>query len=220
LIKNNLTFIEQFKPQKKMDVTGAIPSPFAVGYGWGHGNDYRKCDSGNRVDHDTILRSLSDIRMEGKESEGVILRTAAANAAVAAKDNCDTLFRLHDNIRTVADQILQSTALTQAQVAAGNALTQAKIAEASCAQLMAGERNTASILAAMSATELRQLQDELNETRLQKHRYHSEVNFGNQVAVIQSQINQLDQIQRSTNQAINFGNGGIGPQTSTQNQVR
>jgi hypothetical protein len=197
-----------------MDVTGAIPSHILGGYGWGHG------ENGNRADHNTILRGISDGRMENRQAECDILKSIADSSSMASKDRADGVFRLHENIRNVADQILQSTALTQAQVAAGNALTQSQIAAASCASLMAGEKNTAAILAAISATELRQLQDELNETRLERNRYHGEVNFGNQVAILQSQINSLDQYQRSTNQAINFGNGGIGPQTSTQNQVR
>lgn len=186
-----------------MDVTGAIPTTMIPNYGWNHN------DNSNNVDHDTILRSLSDIRMEGKETEGVLLRTAAANAAVSAKETSDSTFRLHENIRNVADQILVSSNMTQAQVAAGNAVIQAQIAA-----------SNASVLAAISATELRQLQDELNETRLERNRYHGEVNFGNQLSLIQSQINQLDQVQRSTNQAINFGTGTIGAQTTTSNQVR
>ncbi len=92
----------------------------------------------------------------------------SANASIAAKDNADSIFRLHDNIRNVADQILVSSNLTQAQVAA-----------ASSAALLASEKNTAAILAALSAQEMRQLQNELNEARSEKTRYHAEINFGN-----------------------------------------
>jgi hypothetical protein len=165
--------------------------------------------------------------MENKEAECEILGQMASDAAVNAKNFNDTTFRLHENIRNVADQILVSSNLTQAQVAAQGAATAQQFAVSALAQanntsaiLLAGEKQTASILAALSATELRQLQDELNETRLEKSRYHSEVNFGNQLSVVQSQINKLDQIQRSTNQAINFGSGTIGAQKSTSNQVR
>jgi len=219
-----------------MDITGAIPGHVGTDYGY-HRYGYNSgCNNGcndrsNNVDHDTILRSLSDIRMEGKEIEAELLQTAAANTALLTKDITDSTFRLHENIRNVADQILVSSNLTQAQVASTAAMTQAQIAaakastdllicEKSASQMLAGEKNTATILAALAATELRQLQDELNEARLERNRYHSEVNFGNQLNVVQSQINKLDQIQRSTNQAINFGSGKIGEQTSTSNQVR
>lgn len=212
-----------------MDITGAIPGHVVTDYGYHKGYNNNNCD--NRIDTDTILRGLSDIRMEQKQSEADLLSQMAADAAVIAKDFNDTTFRLHENIRNVADQILVSSNLTQAQVASTAALTQAQIAastaatnaliaEKSAVALLAGEKQTATILAALSATELRQLQDQLNETRSHRDRYHSEVNFGNQLSVVQSQINKLDQIQRSTNQAINFGSGKIGEQTSTSNQVR
>lgn len=186
-----------------MDITGIPTTGHGCGYGYGYN------DNGNRIDHNTILRGLSDMRMENKEAECGILKSIADSSAMAAKDRADSTFRLHENIRNVADQILVSSNLTQAQVA-----------QAAAAQALATEKSTATILAAISASELRQLQDELNETRLERSRYHSEVNFGNQFAILQSQLNSLDQVQRSTNQAINFGNGGIGPQTSTNNQVR
>lgn len=195
-----------------MDVTGAIPG---VVYPYTHPNnlDVNK-------DNDVVLRSLSDIRMEGKESEASLLKQMGLDSAMRAKESADSTFRLHDNIRNTTDAILTASALTQAQVASTASITQAAIAAASSAALIAGERQTASILAAMSSTELRQLQDELNETRLERNRYHGEVNFGNQINQIQSQLNSLDQVQRSTNQAINFGTGNIAPQTSTSNQVR
>lgn len=185
-----------------MDVTGAIPTminPYDYGY---------RHDSSNNVDHDTILRSLSDIRMEGKESEGILLSTLAANAAVIAKESSDSTFRLHENIRNVADAILTSSNLTQAQ-----------IASASSAALLAGERQTATVLAALSATEMRQLQDELNSTRLERSRYQFDADFGDKLVGIQNQLNKFEQIQRSTNQAINFGTGTIGAQSTTSNQV-
>lgn len=200
-----------------MDVMGAIPTTVVGGYDWRHGN-YNGDSS--RIDTDTILRGLSDIRMEQKESEASLLKEANYNAAVAAKDRADSTFRLHENIRNVADQILVSSTMTQADVAAAAAASALASATNTAAILLAGEKQTASILSALSATELRQLQDELNETRLERNRYHGEVNFGSQLAIIQSQINSLDQVQRSTNQAINFGTGTIGAQTSTQNQVR
>jgi hypothetical protein len=210
-----------------MDVTGAIPTAMVTDYGWRQGN----YDCGNRIDHDTILRGLSDIRMEAKETEAdirmetketeaVLLRTAAANAAVIAKDSCDSTYRLHNSIHHVGDQVLASANLTQSLVASTSCATQAAIAAASSAALLAGERQTAAILAALSATELRQVQDKLNETRLECSGYKSHINFGDQFSAIQSQIYKLDQIQRSTNQAINFGSGRIGEQTSTSNQVR
>jgi hypothetical protein len=188
-----------------MDVTGAIPTAMVNGYGYNHSYD----NGGNRIDHDTILRGISDVRMEQREAECDIVKALADSSAVIAKDHADSTFRLHENIRNVADQILVSSNLTQAQVAAAAAAT-----------ALATEKSTAAILAAISATELRQLQDELNETRLERNRYHGEVNFGNQIAILQSQLNSLDQIQRSTNQAINFGTGSISGQTSTSNQVR
>lgn len=196
-----------------MDVTGAIPSMVVGDYGWNH-------NGGNRVDHDTILRGISDIRMEQQKNESDILSSLAASDAVSAKDRADSTFRLHENIRNVADQILVSSTMTQANVASAAAASALASATNTAAILLAGEKQTASVLAALASTELRQLQDELNETRLERNRYHGEVNFGNQLAIIQSQINSLDQVQRSTNQAINFGTGTIGAQSTTSNQVR
>lgn len=201
-----------------MDVTGAIPQVVMGDYGWRNGN-YHGVDS-NRIDTDTILRGLSDIRMEQKESEASLLKEANYNAAVSAKDRADSTFRLHENIRNVADQILVSSTMTQADVASAAAASALASATNTAAILLAGEKQTASILAAFAATELRQLQDELNESRLKASSLHNDINFGKQLNVIQSQINSLDQIQRSTNQAINFGTGTIGAQTSTSNQVR
>lgn len=206
-----------------MDVTGAIPSHIVGDYGWRnhHGG------SSNNVDHDTILRSLSDIRMEAKEIEADLLQTAAANAAVVAKDFADTTFRLHENIRNAADMLLASSNLTQAQVAAQGAATADRFAVAALAAanntsaiVLAGERQTATILAAMSATELRGVQDRLDDYRHRSHRHEAEISFGNRLSVFQSQLNDFAQDQRTTNQAINFGSGRIGPQNATQNQVR
>lgn len=158
-----------------MDVTGAIPTgmPF---HGYGYSNN-------NNSDVDAILRSISDARMETKESEAVILRTIS-------KEVSDSTFRLHENIRNVADQILVSSNLTQSQLASSTS-----------ALLLAGERQTATILASLQATEMRQLQDELNETRLQRSRYEGQV--------------------QALNTAINFGSGSTGALTSnaTNNSV-
>lgn len=190
-----------------MDVTGAIPQMVMGDYGW------------KNNDQETH-RGLSDIRKEIQEAEGVLLRELSANAAVNAKEHSDSTFRLHENIRNVADQILVSSTMTQANVASAAAASALASATNTAAILLAQEKSTASVLAALAATELRQLQDELNETRLERNRYHGEVNFGNQIAILQSQLNSLDQVQRSTNQAINFGTGTIGAQTTTSNQVR
>jgi phage shock protein A len=204
-----------------MDVTGAIPQVIMGDYGWRHGNyGNGYCNDSSRIDTDTILRGLSDIRMEQKESEADLLKQMCADAAVNAKNFGDTTFRLHENIRNVADQILASSNLTQAQVAQGFAAAALAAANNTSAIVLAGEKQTAAILAALSATELRQVQDQLNESRLKVSSLHSDINFGNQLSVIKSQINSLDQIQRSTNQAINFGNGRTGEQSSTSNQVR
>lgn len=159
-----------------MDVTGAIPTGMPFGnYG---------LVSNDHTDADAILRSIADARMETKESEAVILRTIS-------KEVSDSTFRLHENVRNVADQILVSSNLTQAQLASSTS-----------ALLLAGERQTATILAAMQATEMRQLQDELNETRLQRSRYEGQV--------------------QALNTAINFGSGSTGALTSTatNNSVR
>lgn len=199
-----------------MDVTGAIPQVVLGDYGWRNGNH----GESGRIDTDTILRSLSDIRMEAKETEASLLKEAGYNASVAAKDRADSTFRLHENIRNVADQILVSSTMTQADIAAAAAASALASANNTASILLAGEKQTASILAALSSTELRQLQDELNQTRLERVRFQSEVNFGTQFSVLQSQINSLDQIQRSTNQAINFGSGSTGAQTTSSNQVR
>lgn len=157
-----------------MDVTGAIPTGMPYGYGFG----------ANNTDTDAILRSISDARMETKESEAVILRTIS-------KEVSDSTFRLHENIRNVADQILVSSNLTQAQLASSTS-----------ALLLAGERQTATILASLQATEMRQLQDELNEARHERSRYQSQV--------------------QALNTAINFGSGSTGALTSTatNNTVR
>lgn len=195
-----------------MDVTGAIPSMVVSDYGWKHNGH----DNGNRIDHDTILRSLSDIRMEGKEAEATLLQAGAANAAVVAKQSADSLFRLHDNLRNVGDAILTSSNLTQAQIAAQGYATSIQFATAA----VAAEKNTAAILAAMSATELRSVQDKLDEYRNRSHRYEQEISFGNRFSAFQSQLNDFAQEQRSTNQAINFGTGTIGAQSTTSNQVR
>lgn len=159
-----------------MDVTGAIPG-VVNGYGYGFGNN------NSNSDVDAILRGIGDARMETKESEAVILRTIS-------KEVSDSTFRLHENVRNVADQILVSSNLTQAQLAASTS-----------ALLLAGERQTASILAAMQASELRQLQDELNETRHERSRYQGQV--------------------QALNTAINFGSGSTGALTSnaTNNSV-
>lgn len=151
-----------------MDVTGAIPGMVTPGYYNG---------SNNSADIDAILRGIGDARMETKESEAVILRTIS-------KEVSDSTFRLHENIRNVADQILVSSNLTQSQLAASTS-----------ALLLAGERQTATILSSLQATEMRQLQDELNEARHERSRWQGQV--------------------QALNTAINFGSGSTGALTST-----
>lgn len=156
-----------------MDVTAVMPVMMTGGH-YGHNDN-------SFTDTDAILRSVADARMETKESEAVILRTIS-------KEVSDSTFRLHENIRNVADQIMISSNLTQAQLAASNS-----------ALLLAGEKQTATILATLAATELRDLQNELNEVRSERSRYQNQVS--------------------ALNQAINFGSGSIGAQTSTSNNV-
>lgn len=186
-----------------MDVTGAIPTAIYGNYDHNHS-------------HRGLADSLSDIRMEVRQTEADLLTQMASDAAVTAKDHADSTFRLHENIRNVGDAILTSSNLTQAQIAAQGAATANQFAIAA----VAAERHTSSILAALSATELRSVQDKLDEYRHRSYRHETEVSFGNRFSAFQSQLNDLAQDQRTTNQAINFGSGRIGPQSATQNQVR
>lgn len=154
---------------------------------------------------DNCCEQVADIRAEINAVGMAAEATAAANAAVVAKTNADDTFRLHDNIRNATDAVLTSSTLTQAQVASAAAQTAAQ---------------TSSVLTAISATAMRQLQDKLDELRLERSKLETDVSFGNQFSLIQSQLNHLEQAQRTTNQAINFGTGTIGAQSATQNQVR
>lgn len=174
-----------------------------------------------------LYKVESDLKTAISQAYQALNETLGRNAATAAKDAADGVYRIHDNVRNATDAILTSASLTQAKVAesqfaAADRINSLKSAmDASFAVLaVQGEKNTSAILAAMSATELRKVQDQLDESREVNERNHSEISFGNKFAAIQSQLNNLEQVQRSTNQAINFGTGAIGPQSSTQNQVR
>lgn len=202
-----------------MDVTGAIPTTVI------NSNDSWQSQ---------LSHQLADLRSEQKETESELKTTAlqatieagnnfraldatmARNAAVAAKDSADAVFRLHDNIRNVTDAILTSSSLTQAAIASSNASTSAQFALVS----VQAEKNKADILAALATNKYDALKDELDEMRDERNGYKASVNFGDKFANIQSQLNNLEQVQRSTNQAINFGTGAIGAQTTTSNQVR
>lgn len=174
-----------------------------------------------------LYKVESDLKTAISQAYQSLNETLGRNAAVAAKDSADGVYRIHDNVRNATDAILTSASLTQAKVAESqfaaadriNTLKSEVSAQFAVLALQ-GEKNTSTILAAMSSTELRKVQDQLNEERERNERNYSEINFGKQFAVIQSQLNNLEQVQRSTNQAINFGTGAIGPQSSTQNQVR
>lgn len=194
-------------------VTGAVPAIAAAPLIKEHGNKLYKVESDLKSAITSAYESLQD--------------TLARNAAVAAKDAADIVYRLHDNIRNVGDNILISTAKTDAKVAESQFALSAQlssfkgeVANQFAAVALQGEKNTASILTAMSASELRKVQDQLDAEREKSERFRGEVNFGNKFSMIQSQLNDLQQVQHATNQAINFGTGVIGPQSATQNQVR
>lgn len=174
-----------------------------------------------------LYKVESDLKTAITQAYQSLNDSVAKNAAVAAKDSADGVYRIHDNVRNATDAILTSASLTQAKIAesqfaAADRINSLKGAMDNQFAVLAlqGEKNTSAILAAMSSTELRKVQDQLDEARERNERNHSEISFGNKFAAIQSQLNNLEQVQRSTNQAINFGTGVIGPQTSTQNQVR
>jgi len=158
----------------------------------------------------------ADLKSAIFAAQTALENTLSRNAATAAKDSADVLYRLHDNMRNVGDSIITSSNLTQAKVAE----LQFSVASQFAIAALAAEKNKSEILAAVAATELRKVQDQLDEKREENEHYKASVSFGDKFAAIQSQLNSLDQIQRSTNQAINFGSGIVGPQSSTSNQVR
>lgn len=192
-----------------------------------------------------VKDASSDIRTDVKDAESQIKTTAmtqqidsnnnfraldntlSRNAAVAAKDAQDLLYRLHDNIRNVETDMLNQSGIIQRRIDDKSLHTDDRItsferrndAQLSHLSLQA-EKNKNEILAAMAASERRSIQDELNETRLKNERLQNSIVFGDKLNIIQSQLNSLDQVQRQTNQAINFGSGIIAPQTATANQVR
>lgn len=145
-------------------VTGAVPAVTAAPIIKGHGNKLYKVESD--------LKSAIPSAYEGIEN------TLSRNAAVAAKDAADIVYRLHDNIRNVGDAGLIAAAKTDANIFASQATMlsnfsdfKTQVASQFTTLALQNEKNTSSILTAMAATELRKVQDQLDAEREKSERF-------------------------------------------------
>lgn len=81
-------------------------------------------------------------------------------------------------------------------------------------------KNTQNIIDRLAADKLDEKNDIIAQLRAKQDRLEDNIHFGDNLTAIKSQIWELNQNQKATQQTIQFGQGNLAGQSNTNNQVR